>query len=399
MTRRRPLWSAAAQVVAWVPRISVALGLAYGVLWYLSPHRFGDYLRNPRATDFALYYRDARAGLEFGWSHMYDLQAFERATREVLPVSRDSPTLVSLSIPLLTWLAAPFALLPLNTGYLLWLLLMALCLGGTFWLLAPRRPLHAAAWLLFAPLALTFALGQSAALVAISVAAAARLLRAGREWPAGLALGLALVKPQLVVLLPFCLLAAGRWRALTGWIAIGAAIAAVTLAVVGVPAAVDYVHRVLSVSGTPATLQVISDAAPVSALPSWTLKALVIAAVAAACAALAWLERRSSDRVLAVALVGSLLAAPYLHYQDLLLLVLAGWLVLAAEPTRWERWLLGIGYLQAALAISVLPALEACWLVARLAVGLRRPDRPPVAADTQDAEEEAGEDRLHTQRH
>src|SRR5437764_10301772 len=289
MTRGGAFWNAGARAVEWVPRISLVLGLAYGVLWYLSPHRFGDYLRNPRSTDFALYYRDARAGIEYGWSHMYDLQAFERATREVLPVSHDSPTLVSLSIPLLTWLAAPFALLPLNTGYLLWLLLMALCLAATFWLLAPRRPLHAAAWLLFAPLALSFALGQSAALVALSVAAGARLLRAGREWPAGLALGLALVKPQLVLLLPFCLLAAGRWRPLAAWVGAGAVIAVLTLAVVGPPAVLEYAHRVLSVSGTPATLQVISDAAPVAALPSATLKALAITVVAVACAALAWL--------------------------------------------------------------------------------------------------------------
>ncbi len=365
----RAYGAAAGRVVELLARASLVLGVAYGI-YYLAPGRFISYLRQPRSTDFALYYRDARIGIEYGWSHMYDIMYQVRTTQQVMPITRDAPDAGSLSIPLLTWLAAPFAMLPLPVGFVLWEVLIAACLAGTFWLVAPIRgrrslALHLVLWLFFAPLGFAFALGQSTALVALSVAAAARLLRSGREWSAGAVLGIALIKPQLVILVPLCLLVGGHWRAGLALAAFVLAMIAATLVTVSLAGVAELVTRIVHASQSPSTWLVIPYAAPIAYLAGLP-KLLAAAAVALVTAASAWRQRMSSDRMIAAGIIGSLLAAPYLHLQDLLLLAVAGSLLLAAGAGQWERRYLAIGYLQAALAISLLPLMEAGWLLATL---------------------------------
>jgi hypothetical protein len=56
-----------------------------------------------------------------------------------------------------------------------------------------------------------------------------------------------------------------------------------------------------------------------------------------------------------------LLATPYLGFQDFLMLVVAGWLVLRAKPSAFQVGLLVVGYalLELALLVLAIPILVA----------------------------------------
>ena len=64
---------------------------------------------------------------------------------------------------------------------------------------------------------------------------------------------------------------------------------------------------------------------------------------------------------MAAGIVGSLLATPYLGFQDFLMLVVAGWLVLRGGATSWQVGLMVAGYamLQLALVVLAIPILLA----------------------------------------
>jgi hypothetical protein len=77
---------------------------------------------------------------------------------------------------------------------------------------------------------------------------------------------------------------------------------------------------------------------------------------------------------MAAGIVGSLLVTPYLGFQDFLMLVVAGWLVLRAGATQWQVGLLVAGYalLQLALVVLAVPILLAeVLLLASLALPAR----------------------------
>jgi hypothetical protein len=59
---------------------------------------------------------------------------------------------------------------------------------------------------------------------------------------------------------------------------------------------------------------------------------------------------------MAAGIVGSLLFTPYLAFQDFLMLVVAGWLLLRVRPSLWQVALLVLGYALLELALVVLAA-------------------------------------------
>jgi hypothetical protein len=64
---------------------------------------------------------------------------------------------------------------------------------------------------------------------------------------------------------------------------------------------------------------------------------------------------------MAAGIVGSLLFTPYLGFQDFLMLIVAGWLVLKSGATHWQVGLLVVGYalLELALLVLAIPILLA----------------------------------------
>jgi hypothetical protein len=64
---------------------------------------------------------------------------------------------------------------------------------------------------------------------------------------------------------------------------------------------------------------------------------------------------------MAAGIVGSLLFSPYLAFQDFLMLVVAGWLLLRVQISLWQVALLVAGYalLELALVVLAVPILVA----------------------------------------
>jgi len=86
--------------------------------------------------------------------------------------------------------------------------------------------------------------GQPYGLLLLAFVLALRSLRSGRPFLGGMLLGLLWLKPQYAVLFPVLFLMKGRWRELAGMAATGAVVGAVSLAMVGIQGAVNYVNMV-----------------------------------------------------------------------------------------------------------------------------------------------------------
>src|SRR5260370_806950 len=98
--------------------------------------------------------------------------------------------------------------------------LLLAALAGSWYLgapgAAPSRIIHLVAALAWLPVIYALQLGQPGLLVALGVAGSYALMRNHRQFLSGLALGVIVLKPQLGFLLPFALLASGRYRAVAG---------------------------------------------------------------------------------------------------------------------------------------------------------------------------------------
>jgi hypothetical protein len=214
----------------WRWRGSVAL-LAVAVGFVIYPLVEGE--NDVINSDWPAFATGARLIVE-NPSHLYDFDAQRRVELEVT----GGRSLVTLGIhgilPFLApaWvalIAVPFEVFGTNVGGRLWILLGLACLGfGLHLAVRPRPP---AQWLpAFAsvPTALMLLNAQLDGLVALGIGAAIALW--SKPYLAGLALGLTLVKPQLVVPLALALLLARLWRVLAGYAAAGALLLASTVA-------------------------------------------------------------------------------------------------------------------------------------------------------------------------
>jgi hypothetical protein len=327
----------------------------------------------PHNSDFALYYRDARVGWQYGWSHMYDLGGFNAVTRE-LGIHNSDPDVPSLSVPLLTWLVAPYALLPFPIAYIAWMATILSAAMLTWRLLAPRVPFgpwpHLLLAAVFLPLVWGITEGSGLVIAVLAIAAAWWLLQRDRPLVAGLVLCLALVRPQVWVLIPICLLAAGRRRFFAAVVAGGALLSLLVLLVVPIPELQAYAGRVMGAAQHPRTWQVASELSLASVRPL-LLAAPLLVAVAAVAIVASYQARRSPNRdaiAMISGIVGSLLIAPYLHIPDLALLLVAVWLALRLAPSRWWPAVVLPAAFAANLEVSIhsaLPAvLEIAWLLA-----------------------------------
>ena len=145
------------------------------------------------------------------------------------------------------------------------------------------------------------------------------------------------LKPQGMLLVPFALLVAGRRKAFFAWAASMAAVGAVVLPLIGLAGLRAYLSRLSYAQSHPGEFWVgwaynLSrhfEGTPVS------MRLVELAAVGLALLA-AFRQRAQLELVIAAALVGSLLATPFLHLDDLMLLFPAGWLVLRAAPSLWN---------------------------------------------------------------
>jgi hypothetical protein len=318
----------------------------------LVPAFLGDWVYRPRpfTSDFALYYRDARVGWSYGWSHMYDLTGFNVVTQQ-LGIHNHDPNVPSLSLPLLTWLVAGYARLPLPLAYAAWLVSLLAAILLAWQLLAPAAPFgkgwHLLLAALFLPLIFGLTLGSAIVVIVAALAVVWWLLQRGQSVAAGMVLCLALVRPQVCVLIPICLLASGRRRQIVTFVAGLAAVALAILAVVPVSDLQAYLARITAAAQQPKAWDVSSELSLAGIRPV-SLAVLAVAAVAVMAVASSFFARRTRYRdavALSAGILGSLLIAPYIHVQDLALLLVPVWLWLPLLPSRlWPVIVLPVAF-------------------------------------------------------
>jgi Glycosyltransferase family 87 len=257
---------------------------------------------------------------------------------------------------------APLALLPYRLAYVVW--------GGInilLWVLFQlilRREMGMGARLstdvlvlcsLFCPLWIALVQGQLSILVLVVLALTFASLRKGRDYAAGLILGLGLMKFQYVLPFAAIFLLRRKWKFMTGFFATAAVLGLISIAALGPRCVFSYMALLTDIMMHPSR-SLYSTIRP-SNMP--TMRALVlglfggnisngwISALALLlsggliCLA-AWFwnreEQRSNragfDLIFAAAVTVSLLATPYLYVHDLTPMLLAVLVVMSSM--RWE---------------------------------------------------------------
>jgi hypothetical protein len=318
-------------------------------------------------------------------AHLYDTNTQRRVELEVT----GGRSLVTLGIngilPFLApawvaFLAVPFDQLGTNLGGRLWILAGLACLAiGLYLVVRPRPPSAILPAFASVPTALLLLNAQLDGFVALGIGAAWALWT--RPFLAGLALGLTLLKPQLVLPLGAALLLSRQWRVLGGWAAAG-------LALLVASAALNprWVLQWLPATGgtvAPGSREIDLAHLGVMLPGGYQAAGVVIVSLFALVAVLwlAWRRRTDLRATGAVIVAGGVLVAPHALPTDLVLVAVA--LALWGEA-RWQDWLvLSVGAAIAAVVPSPWPTaagvLVLGWLCLR-AAGLIEWRREPAPA-------------------
>src|SRR5256885_8141657 len=295
----------------------------------------GDRFHN----DFTFYFAAARIGLAHGWGSIYDL-TLQQAKLDAMGSRMTIAELARyISPPPVAWSALPFTALPYEVAYWAWSALLLAALVAVWWLAAQGqgriRIIFLAAALGWLPVIYGLQLGQPGLFVALGVAGSYALLKANRPFWAGLALGALALKPQLAFLVPLALLAAREYRAFLGSVVALGMLGAASALALGADGLHAYFDRLSFAASVPVnrelTIATLAGTGTVTRVIQLTFAAWSLGLASL-------IRRRGIEWVYACALVGGMLATPYVHLDDLVMLGLAAWLVFRGRPVAWT-WL------------------------------------------------------------
>ena len=321
-------------------------------------------------------------------THLYAQSAQIRVEHEVT----GGRTLVTLGIegilPFLApaWVAlvaVPFDRLGTDLGGRAWMLVGLIFLaGGIFLTLRPRPPSSVLPALASAPTALTLLNAQIDGFVVLGLGAALALW--SRPYLSGLALGLTLMKPQLVLPLGVAVIVTRRWKVLVGWAAAGVLLLASTtiLSPQWVPQWLSAAGGTVQPGAREVDLPHLTVLLPI-AVRTPSLALLTIASIVGVL--LIARHRRADLRPgLAVVIAGGVLAAPHALPADLVLVALA---LAVWGQARWFDWLLlSVGAAISALASDPVPlfagGLTVAWVCLRAGGRLTWRRLQPAPAST-----------------
>jgi hypothetical protein len=215
--------------------------------------------------DFAGFYYAGRILNGPTPEQLYDRQTQDEAYYEIFPTLRPTPEhlhgkyLPYVHPPIVAFVFRPLARLPYSTAYAVWLVVSAslyaagLAITSRVMTSMPTadRNLGMLLALAFEPFVMECWLGgQLSAFALLCVALAFYWEEAGRPVLSGLALGLCLYKPTLVILLLPMLVVARRWWTLLGVCLTGVTLALVSLLAVGSQLCFSYIDALLGFTGT-----------------------------------------------------------------------------------------------------------------------------------------------------
>jgi hypothetical protein len=309
------------------------------------------------ANDFAPIY----AGTQLvGTGELYQSEAYYGFLRQRFGGINES--LRYTRPPHLAVMVWPLGRLPYDTAHLLWTLLRVAAVAG--FLLLWRRPSRRDAVMFTAlslPLGISFLNGQDTPFLLLWIALALYWQGKGRPFLAGLAFALCAAKFHLFLLLPLLLFGQRRWRMAAGLAAGAAVLLAVSFAVAGAAWPLEYFATLTDGRVHPAAQSMPNLHGMFAGLQHATL--LEILAGAAVVLGAWHVVRRSSFEIgLAAVLSGSLLLSYHAYRADCTVLLPAGLLVLAANPSRAAR-VLGTLLLTPVLYM----AMRGAWPLAYLA--------------------------------
>ena len=305
-------------------------------------------------------------------THLYDLDWQRRVQLEVTGGRQLVTPGIQGILPFLApaWvalLAAPFEALGTELGGRLWILFGLVCLALGLWLASRPRPLSAALpGFAAVPTALLLLNAQLDGIVALGLGAAIGLWT--RPYLAGLALGLTLMKPQLVLPVGLALIAGRKWRVLAGW-----AVAGVLLTASYLPFDMGWIGQFLAPAAS--TVQLIAREVDLAHMAVYLPRAaqtygLVIVSLALSLAVV-WLAARRRDQTAVAAsilIAGGVLASPHALPADLVLVSVA--LVMYTRADAWDWLILSAGALVAALAPAPVPVAAGLVVVGRMLLRL-----------------------------
>jgi Glycosyltransferase family 87 len=272
--------------------------------------------------------------------------------------------------PLVALLLRPLAALPLRSGLLVLLVVLLAALAAAALLLARLLPAEWPAWrrillataaLASLPAATGLALAQWGPLLVLAALGALAALRSGRPLAAGLLLSVLLVKPQTVWLVLPLLAAAGSWRVLLGFAAGSSGWLLSGVALVGPAQMAQWPRLVLE--------KHVDEATRTAGLPglagdvfgggraAFVAAVVLAAAVVVGTVALRGRLRGRPEVAVGLGIALSLLCAPHVFPDDLMLLA-----VTAAVWAPLAPW----GALGTMISLSVAYQLDG-WLPGGLA--------------------------------
>ena len=228
--------------------------------------------------------------------------------------------------PAFLLLVMPFGLVSFPLGLILWSLA-----GYIIYLLAANRLRPGLAWAAaaFPPVFATAALGQNGFVIAAIFLLGLALLPS-RPFIAGLVLGCLILKPQLALMLPVAMLAAGQWRTIGGAILSSTGIMILGLVLFGQGATTAWLQQMplyvaIARDGLVGWHKLVSvyAAARQLGLPEVLAFALhgAVALVAAIAVWRIWRSRVDWQAKFAILSAATMLASPYLYVYDALILI------------------------------------------------------------------------------
>jgi hypothetical protein len=346
--------------IAWLG-VSVVVAVA----WIgLSRHGL-DILGKPIGTDFISFWTASRIALSGRPSQVYDVAVHHAAQTQ--PFGREVGYYAFFYPPIFLLICLPLAGLPYLASLAAWL-----AATGAAYAKVVRGFLGGrGGWVAvfaFPAVLINLGHGQNAFLSA-ALFGGAVLIWDRRPFLAGILIGCLAYKPQLGLLIPIALLAAGRWRTIAGAAAAVAALAAASLAAFGVETwrafiAASPLARAALEQGLVGDAKMQSVFAAARLLHGGLGLAYavqVVTALAGAAALVAMQRKAPRAPAEGPALVAaSLLASPFLLDYDLILLAIPlAWLTAQGLKTGfrpYEKTVLAAAYIAPALTRTIASA-------------------------------------------